>query len=419
MATILNKSFLKLQQFVENADKEAIEKGNLLEAEDSTFAGVFTADVCKSLKVICGKFQGFEYPGKTFEIYEGPDSYGVSLPSLFSNGSNTFLEWGGTKFVLDSKSKVSVTGRLGSSKNKASLLVDDNDDTKLRVRVVLKGDSENELAKNLEALDEVSTWGELEQLLIKRLEILTAKTGLFEKGDFKLKIVDAEIKTSKSGEYWSVECMQKDGPNVYIFLPERAKPQGGKMIKVNAKDKCLEYEGEKYSGGQFLKLGELDLNVDYHVTAYKEKTGEYAGLQAEVRTTEGNILGWADCNSKLTEWLESNQNLTIDEDNPVTIRVIKRTEQKSRTLVKLKITAPKGQGISLDDLLGSNTNKPPTSAKVSDTEQNGKEPSNAVDEFDEDADLDGDTDDGDVFGSKATTNKAAAISVQEEVDWVL
>jgi len=274
---------------------------------DATFGAAITPEHQGYLKTLAKKI-GVKYEEKTLYLWEGEDSFGCSLPTIYSNGKQPVVNWAGQVVPLSGEVQGTFIGsefRIDS--DKASL--------RIPVRLAWENDAEKEQAEQV--LPDLETWEEVVSILRIRAEWLKREE-MFAGGIEKIQCLEVAQKEGPTGSYWAVTG--DSGDRVFKFsMPEKASPRVGDVVTVDAEAKTLGLNGEVYESIHFVKVTELEVGHTYQAVALKEKTGEYPGWTL---TIPG--VGLVDANSQITRWIE-NTGVAPDQvskDHPIEIKVL-------------------------------------------------------------------------------------------------
>lgn len=344
----LTKLLSSIKGQLSNSAKENVKRliPDVSAVTDATFGAAITPEHQANLKALA-KQVGVKYAGKTLDIWEGEDSFGCRLPTIYSDGKRPVINWAGTI--------VPLTGEVLGTFIGAEYRID-NAKASLRVPVRLAWDNDTEKDAAEQALPDLETWEEVLSILRIQADWLKREE-MFAGGIEKITCIEVAEKEGPTGKYWVITG--DDGKQVFKFsLPEKADPKTGDVVTVDAKAKALVLKGVAYESLHFVKVTELVPGQVYQAVALKEKTGEYAGWTLSIPG-----VGLVDANSQIIRWIENTgvHPDQVSKDHPIELKVIEiRKGGNGKMMARLTIDLL-DDSVGLAALLGA---PPAQSAKL-------------------------------------------------------
>ena len=305
----LTKTLSAIKGQLSNSAKENVKRliADVEAVTDATFGAVLTSETQTHLKALAKKV-GVNYQGKTLDIWEGEDSFGCRLPSIYSDGRRPVINWAGQV--------VGLTGEVPGNFIGNELRID-NAKASLRIPVLLAWENDAEKEEAETTLLDLETWEEVAAILRIRAEWLK-REDLFAGEINTITVVEAKLSEGPTGEYWAI--LGDSGDRVFKFsLPEKASPKVGDVVTVDAEAKTLTLNGEVFESIHFVKLTELEVGKTYKAIQLKEKTGDYPGWTLMVPG-----IGLVDANSQIKRWIE-NTGISADQvskEHPIEMTVL-------------------------------------------------------------------------------------------------
>lgn len=351
--TNLTKLLSSIKGQLSNSAKENVKRliPDVSGVTDATFGAAITPEIQINLKALA-KQVGIKYEGKTLDIWEGEDSFGCRLPSIYSDGKRAVINWAGQVAPLTGEVRGTFIGNEYRIDNAKSSL-------RIPVRLEWSNDTEKEQAEK--ALPDLETWEEVLPILRIQADWLKREE-LFAGGIKTITCIDVSTKEGPSGAYWAITG--DSGEQVFKFsMPDKADPSVGDVVTVDANAKTLSLNGVVYESIHFVKVTELEVGKTYQAVALKEKTGDYPGWTL---TIPG--VGIVDANSQIKRWIE-NTGIHPDQvtaKHPIEITVkSKRTGGNGKLMAVLTLDLL-DDSVGLSALLGTT---PAQSAKLDEPEE--------------------------------------------------
>lgn len=344
----LTKLLSSIKGQLSNSAKENVKRliPDISVVADATFGAAITPEYQKFLAALAKKL-GVKYQGKTLDIWEGEDSFGCKLPTIYSDGKRPVINWAGQVVPLTGEVQGTFIGSEFRIDNTQASL-------RLPVRLAWENDAEKEAAE--QALPDLETWEEVLSVLRIQADWLK-REDMFAGGIDKITCIEVAAKEGPTGAYWALTG--DDGKQVFKFsLPDKADPKVGDVVTVDAEAKALVLNGVAYESIHFVKVTELEVGQTYQAIALKEKTGDYPGWTL---TIPG--VGLVDANSQISRWIENTgvHPDQVSKDHPIEIKVLDiRKGGNGRMFARLTIDLL-DDSVGLAALLGS---APATQAKI-------------------------------------------------------
>lgn len=305
----LSKLLSSIKGQLSNSSKENVKRliPDVSVVSDATFAAAITPEYQGYLKALAKKL-GVKYEGKTLDIWEGEDSFGCRLPTIYSDGKRPVINWAGQIVPLSGSVQGSFIG---------SELRVDNAQASLRVPVRLAWENDAEKSEAEQTLSDLDSWEEVVSILRIQANWLK-RDELFDGSIKKIECLAVESVDGPTGTYWAVTG--DSGDKVFKFsLPEKANPKLADIVTVDADKKTLTLNGEVYESVHFVKVTELEVGQTYRAVALKEKTGEYPGWTLTIPD-----VGLVDANAQIKRWIENTGVAPdmVSKDHPIEIKVL-------------------------------------------------------------------------------------------------
>ena len=305
----LSKLLSSIKGQLSNSSKENVKRliPDVSVVSDATFAAAITPEYQGYLKALAKKL-GVKYEGKTLDIWEGEDSFGCRLPTIYSDGKRPVINWAGQIVPLSGAVQGSFIG---------SELRVDNAQASLRVPVRLAWENDAEKSEAEQTLSDLDSWEEVVSILRIQANWLK-RDELFDGSIKKIECLAVESVDGPTGTYWAVTG--DSGDKVFKFsLPEKANPKLADIVTVDADKKTLTLNGEVYESVHFVKVTELEVGQTYRAVALKEKTGEYPGWTLTIPD-----VGLVDANAQIKRWIENTGVAPdmVSKDHPIEIKVL-------------------------------------------------------------------------------------------------
>ena len=357
----LTKLLSSIKGQLSNSAKENVKRliPDVSAVTDATFGAAITSEHQASLKALAKKM-GVKYQGKTLDIWEGDDSFGCRLPTIYSDGKRPVINWAGQVVPLSGDVQGTFIG---------SELRVDNAQASLRIPVRLAWENDTEKEQAEQALPDLETWEEVLGILRIQADWLK-REDMFAGGIEKITCIDVAAKEGPTGKYWAITG--DDGKQVFKFsLPEKADPKVGDVVTVDAEAKALVLNGVAYESIHFVKVTELEVGKVYEAITLKEKTGDYPGWTL---TIPG--VGLVDANSQISRWIENTgvHPDQVSKDHPIQIKVIEiRKGGNGKMMARLTIDLL-DDSVGLAALLGASTGQSAKLDKPDDEEVDADTP---------------------------------------------
>jgi len=357
----LTKLLSSIKGQLSNSAKENVKRliPDVSAVTDATFGAAITSEHQASLKALAKKM-GVKYQGKTLDIWEGDDSFGCRLPTIYSDGKRPVINWAGQVVPLSGDVQGTFIG---------SELRVDNAQASLRIPVRLAWENDTEKEQAEQALPDLETWEEVLGILRIQADWLK-REDMFAGGIEKITCIDVAAKEGPTGKYWAITG--DDGKQVFKFsLPEKADPKVGDVVTVDAEAKALVLNGVAYESIHFVKVTELEVGKVYEAITLKEKTGDYPGWTL---TIPG--VGLVDANSQISRWIENTGVLPdqVSKEHPIQIKVIEiRKGGNGKMMARLTIDLL-DDSVGLAALLGASTGQSAKLDKPDDEEVDADTP---------------------------------------------
>ena len=359
--TNLTKILQSIKGQLSNSAKENVKRliPDVATVSDSTFGAVITPEIQAQLKALSKKV-GVKYNGKTLDIWEGEDSFGCRLPSVYSDGKRPVINWAGQIVPLSGDVPGSFIG---------SELRVDNAQASLRLPVRLEWANDKEKEEAESALLDLETWEEVAAILKIQADWLK-REAMFDGSIKQIQVIEAASKEGPTGFYWALTG--DSGDRVFKFsLPDKADPKVGDTVYVDSEAKTLTHNDVVHESIHFVKVTELEVGKTYQAVQLKEKTGQYPGWTLSIPG-----VGLVDANSQISRWIENTgiHPDQVSKDHPIQIKVLsiskggngKMTARLSLDLLDDSVGLAALLGGATPASIPANVDEPPPAEEVED-----------------------------------------------------